>query len=406
MKTNDLIKSKNDCCGCGLCANKCPKGAIQMKEDEFGFFFPEIDEKKCVDCKSCKLNCVYQNLNIVEEKAFAQKAYISYCKDLNSLLSSSSGGVFGSVAYNFIKSGGIVYGCSMEYENELTPKHIRVTQINDLEKLKGSKYVQSSIFDVFSKIKDDLKNGNEVLFSGTPCQVASIKKYTQSIKSGHLYTMDIICHGTPSIKIFRDYIKVLEKKLNGKIINFVFRDKTNGWGCNAKVYYIDKKGKHHEKLIPSYLSSYYNHFLKSNIYRDNCYSCKYANNNRVGDITIGDYWGVEKEHSDLMKQNGGVIDSKKGVSCLLVNTDDGSNLLEKYGTDLQLFDTSFDKISAHNEQLNNPTTPKGDREKIMGDYKKHGYEYIDTEFNKKLSLKSKIKKHIPISIYKLKNKIK
>lgn len=408
MKSNNLVKNKKYCCGCGLCMSKCPKKAISMVEDETGFLFPKIDESKCVDCHVCVINCPYQNNNNnVSEEPYNQQCFLAYNKNFSSLMNSSSGGVFGALAENFINSGGIVYGCSMEYKEKLIPKHIRVNNLNDLEKLKGSKYVQSSIFETFSLIKDDLINNKNVLFSGTPCQVAAVKKATQNIKSGNLYTIDIICHGTPSVKLFQDYISVLEKKLNGKIYNFVFRDKSiRGTGFNVKIFYKDKNGKKHIKFLPSILSSYYDYFLKYNIYRENCYSCKYASKNRVGDITIGDYWGAELEHPEFMKNNGGKIDIRNGVSCLLVNSNKGEELFKKYKNDLIFFESSFDKIAAHNGQLNAPSVPKGNRLEILNDYEKYGYEYINDKFEKNLSLKNKLKMYVPTFVYKIKRKFK
>lgn len=386
-----LFNNKRDCAGCSACMNICPKQAITMKKDENGFIYPFIDESKCIKCGMCKKVCSYQN---DKEENKIIKTYASVSKDDNLLKKSSSGGIFGTIAKSFINNSGVVYGCSMEYkDNFLTPMHIRVDNLNDLEKLQGSKYVKSEINFTYQNIKNDLKENNKVLFSGTPCQIAALKSYLKisRVNTNNLFTIDIICHGTPSTKFFQDYVKFLEKKNRRKLVNLMFRDKKYGWNLKGTAFYKGTDNKILEKIFYNKLSSYYNYFLTSKTYRENCYSCKYANSQRVGDITIGDFWGIETEHSEYLKENGGVLQINKGVSCILVNTIQGKSLLKNYGKDLILLDSTFEKAAKTNKQLNHPCNMPGEREKIMKIYREKGYEAVDEYYQKSQGLKQKIR---------------
>lgn len=233
-----LFDDKSKCSGCEACKNICPQNAISMEIDEYGFIYPKINHDKCVKCGLCKRVCAYQKEN-TENEYIQVYAAMTHKEDI--LMKSASGGVFGTIAEEFLNDEGIVYGCSMEIENDvITPKHIRITDKNDLEKLQGSKYVKSKINDVYTNVEEDLKNNKKVLFSGTPCQVDALKSYLKlkNAKLDNLYTIDLICHGTPSTKMFQDYVKKYEKALNGKIINIKFRDKKIGKYSLHRYYNI------------------------------------------------------------------------------------------------------------------------------------------------------------------------
>lgn len=384
MTQEELTSNKSKCCGCGACVNICPKKAISMQEDEYGFLYPVIDKNKCINCGLCKNNCAYQN---TVEASKPKNCYISASKDKDIKMKSASGGIFATIASNFIKDGGIVYGCSMEYDkNTLNPIHIRVSDISDLHKLQGSKYVQSSMIDIYSSVKKDLKNNCPVLFSGTPCQIASLKFYLNKYDLSNLYTIDIICHGTPSARFFQSYIQYLEKKHSYHVKKFVFRDKTKGWSLKGKITF-EKNKKIKNKYVYANLSSFYNLFLNAKIYRENCYTCKYATKNRVGDLTIGDFWGAEYEHSDILNNHNSSIKERSGISCILQNSEKGNYLLKKYGGNIEIFKSDFNKISKYNKQLVEPCSLSPDRKKIMEDYKNGGYELVEKNYMKKLGMK-------------------
>lgn len=376
-KTSRIINlyiDKSDCCGCGACMNICPKQAISMQPDEYGFIYPEIDENICINCGLCKKVCGYQAEVTVPQ---TKDTYVAVAKNRKILETSASGGVFAALATEVINKGGVAFGCSMEREkHELIPKHIMVDNLDDLIKLQGSKYVQSYIGDTYALAKKELEQGRLVLFSGTPCQIDGLKYYLMK-NYDNLITVDLICHGVPSAQMFQYYISVLEKKLKRQVVDFKFRDKSKGWGLNAKVIYEKDK-----ELLSNSLScensSYYSLFLNSEIYRENCYSCKYANKNRVGDLTIGDFWGIENEHHQYLKS----IDISKGVSCVIVNNTHGAAMLRDLCKNIQLLPSEFEKAARSNTQLNHPSNRSERREIVLDIYSNGGYAAVEKWYKK------------------------
>lgn len=268
----------------------------------------------------------------------------------------------------------------------------------------GSKYVQSDTSKTFSAVENELKNNNKVLFSGTPCQVAALKSYLQK-DFENLFTIDLICHGVPSQKLFNDYLhnNIAE---NETIKEFVFRDKTKGIVFTSKlVTEINSKLK--TRYIHQGTSSFYYNFLRGSIYRDSCYECKFACKNRVGDITIGDFWGVKTNQNSIIDNN---FDPEKGISCILVNTNQGKEFIEKYAKNLHIKNTKFAIIAMDNEQLKNPSKPSADRNALLEAYKNEGYTAIEEDFRKAVGNQyyiSKLKSKIPAGLKKkLKSVIK
>lgn len=400
-----VYDNKKDCCGCACCVNICPKNAIYMKEDEYGYKYPTIDKDICINCGLCKNVCKYQKEG--KELHQCQKVYAAITENKEIIKKSASGGIFANIAKNFIEDNGVVYGCAMNYrENKLYVEHIRIDKTSDLIKLQGSKYVQSNIEKIYVKIENDLKQNKKVLFSGTPCQVDAIKEYLKKKNIGNvenLYCIDIICHGVPNHKMFNEYIKLLEKKYKGKIIDFRFRHKTKKGGKNALAKVEKKNGVIKNIIIPAYKSSFYQLFLDSETLRENCYECPYALSQRIGNITIGDYWKIEIEHKNEIDEKH--IDINNGVSCVLVNTEKGNCLINKYGNDLNYIDSDFEKVSKHNKQLVGPSKEKN-REKILKLYKENKYKSIDKYYWKK-NLKKIVMKKLWYKVpFKIRTKIK
>lgn len=379
MKSHELVKDKLSCCSCACCVDVCPKRAITMKPDEYSFLYPQINEELCVNCGLCKKKCAYQNIISAEKP---KEVYAAVTIENEILNKSASGGVFASVARKFIEDGGIVFGAAFEHIDDFVVKHIEVSNITDLQKLQGSKYVISNTEGIFLRIKKLLNESKKVLFSGTPCQVASLKEYIG--QSEALTTIDIICHGVPSMKMLSDYLIEKEKKLQGKIVDFIFRDKTFGNGYRINAIY-EKQGKIQNQLEMVHTSSYYRYFLTSEIFRENCYSCKYANTKRYSDLTIGDYWGIEKALPDEVEK--GLFSENKGVSCILVNTNKGNELLRNYGQLLYLSKSIFELVSKGNKQLIKPSTHSKLRDDIMNEYKLYGYKGIERLFRRRLGIK-------------------
>jgi hypothetical protein len=199
----------------------------------------------------------------------------------------------------------------------------------------------------------------------------------------NLYTIDIICHGVPNARMFNDYLKVLDKRLGGRVTDFRFRDKANGWGKTAKIVY-EKNGHEEVTIFNHEHSSYYGLFMKSSIHRENCYSCKYACSHRVGNLTVGDFWGIEKEHPEYLKQNGGRITLSDGVSCIMVNNEHGEQLINKFGNEIIIENSDFNKAAIANTQLREPSERNLQREVILENYRNKGYVFLDKQFNRQM----------------------
>lgn len=395
-----LFEEEKECCGCGACSNICSKNAIAMKENSQGFLFPQVDYSLCIGCGVCKKVCQFSNEERYENKV--KSAWVAAAFDKDIVRNSASGGLFALSAKYILEQGGVVFGCSMEIVNgNLRPMHIAIDDEKDLIKLQGSKYVQSFIDDSYSKVKTYLNEGKKVLFSGTPCQVSGLYGFLGK-KYDNLFTIDIICHGVPSASFFQGYITELEKKLNGKITDFKFRDKTNGWGLEGKAIYFDMVGNVKNMMVQVGLSSYYKLFLDSSVYRESCYNCVYANGERCSDITIGDYWKIGQQHPEVLTENGGNIDEQSGVSCILVNTEDGEAFLKKIAKGLNMHESSFEKVAKINDQLNRPSLKNNQHDEIMNLYETSGYTAVEQWYNKKLG----VKKYFYYIWYKLPKKIR
>ena len=373
----ELFAEKKDCCGCGACMNICPKTAIHMGKDEYGFVYPKIDTEKCVECGACKQVCAFQN---EPTRRQPQRVYAIVSKNNDLVKKSASGGLFGTMAVQVLEQGGCVYGAVMQHEeHELHIRHVCCETKAELYHLQGSKYVQSSLGNIFKDVQKKLKNDIFVLFSGTPCQVDALKSYLRK-DYPNLLTVDIICHGVPSEQFFNDYIHYTEKKIGGEISEFKFRDKSAGWGLNAKVKYTNDKGENADYSVSYLDSSYYDLFLSAKIYRENCYKCPYATSNRCGDITIGDYWGIEDEHPETLEQNGGRLSEKNGISVSLINSDKGIAFFDEIKEQFDYYESTFEKAAKRNTQLVHPVKLTKARKKVLEMYRKWGYGTVEFYF--------------------------
>lgn len=298
------IKDKADCCGCTACASRCPKNAITMEPDTLGFKYPKVDLDKCIDCGLCEKVCAFndnydKSLNLKEPEIYAARH-----KDIHEIETSRSGAAFIAISDYILENGGIVYGVG--YKDHFRVAHKRATTKEERNEFKGSKYVQSDLDGIFRQVKEDLKQGNTVLFSGTPCQTAGLNSYIGKKFRENLVLVDIVCHGVPSPYIWQDYLTYLENKYKSKIIKVNFRDKSRiGWSGHIESFVFANKNKV-ELDVFKYL------FGKNIMLRSSCGSCVFTNFNRPSDITIGDYWGWEKISKDFNDDN-------KGCSLLFIN---------------------------------------------------------------------------------------
>lgn len=309
MKNISRIKEK--CVGCKSCEQSCPKHCISMVENKEGFWYPFIDEKNCIECELCLKKCPVENMDFHRKEP--QKVWAWRNKNDADIMRSASGGAADSAAKTVLQMGGVIYGAA--YDEQLTVEHIEVTDDVEREKLQSSKYVQSDLKDSYSKVKKQLWKGKMVLFTGTPCQIAGLYAFLGGDQE-NLYTLDLICHGVPSPKFFKKYLEYQKEQMGDRVIYFNFRSKDKrGWGTQ---YLLKTKTKTKTKLLS--LDRYGKHFMDGDCYRESCYQCAYANTSRVGDLTVGDFWGIGKSHPDF--------NSLKGVSSVFVNTKKGERLFE------------------------------------------------------------------------------
>lgn len=323
------ITDKSRCCGCEACRSVCPKNCISMKADKEGFMYPQVDLSRCIDCKLCEEVCP------VLHPASSTKAPLAYAginNNTNIRLQSSSGGIFTLIAEQILQKNGVVFGaCFDEHWNVIH----RYTETKEgLSRFRGSKYVQSHIGDSFLQAKRFLDEGKKVLFSGTPCQIAGLKNFLRKPYQ-NLLTVDVVCHGVPSPKVWQKYLhesvcKVYHIRqsssfpLADKVTDINFRSKEKGW----KTYHIKIEYQNGKKeRAPFYNNTYMNVFLSNLSLRPSCYACPAKLYHTQSDITLADFWGIDRLHSEM--------DDDKGCSLLLVHNAHALSLLKSLDCQLQ-----------------------------------------------------------------------
>ena len=380
---NNISKlNKNKCTGCRMCEQLCPVNAIDMVENKEGFIEPRLNESKCINCGVCAKRCPQLNdINFYNDHLSNEEVYAAKNKNRDEQLVSSSGGIFSVIANYVLENNGVVYGAT--FNDKMEVEHIGINNKNDIEKLRQSKYVQSNTRNTFKEVKTNLNNAKLVLYTGTPCQIAGLKSFLEN-EYDNLITVDIVCHGVPSPKLFKKYIKWLEDKNKSKIKKYEFRNKQKfEWG--------GLRGK-------NTLDPYYKTFLNALNYREVCYNCKYANEKRISDITIADYWGVNKEHPEFFDE--------KGVSAVFINSNKGKKYFEKVKENIVTIETTKDKVSKQNLNLKKPSERKEIRDKIYKDIDEMSFEeYMNTRLCFKKELKDIVKSKIPPVIKKKIKKI-
>ena len=350
----NVVVSKK-CCGCNACLNICPQNAISVKENEQGFLYPCIDKEKCTHCGLCEKICPVVNpdfSNTKHPECFAAMAEDELRKK------SSSGAIFPVLAKYVIENGG--YVCGAAYTEDFSVEHVIINNEKDLARLKGSKYIQSNIKDCFSKIKDILKTGKQVLFTGSPCQVAGLKNFLQKDYE-NLFCVDLLCHGVPSVKIFQKYLK--EMFPDEKIEEYTFRDKSQGW----HTYYSKIKSDINQHFVHMTDNSYVKGFLYNLFLRESCYKCPFATIPRQGDITIGDFWGIE--NYDI------TLDDDKGTSVVLINNRKGQDFFKKIKNELKTCKNMPLKYAVkHNLNLRKPSKASPQHKQFLRCFNKYTFK--------------------------------
>lgn len=329
-----------------------------MEYDEEGFLYPTVDIALCVDCKLCEKICPNTvRDNMASDTRTPQKVLAARNKNVKILESSSSGAIFLPIAEEILNQGGIVYGA--EYDENLAVVHRGETTANGARKFCGSKYVQSDIRGIYREIKSYLHNGYPILFSGTPCQVEGLKQFLKK-PYDNLLTVDILCHGVPSPMVFADYVNFIRKKSFGSLIGIFMKDKTYGWGYqNLRLYYDNGISEFNSIISNLWLKIFYDHVAQ----RPSCHKCRFKNLYRPGDISIGDFWGIEKSHPEFT--------SSLGTSLLLINSANGAELWEKIKLQFDYLESNIDECMQPVLQYSVPEP--SDRSKFWEDYHKTGF---------------------------------
>ncbi len=344
-----------NCVGCGACKAVCKLDAVSITKNYGGFIKCYIDTNKCVNCGMCTKACPTINIPQKEspEEVFAFKAEDRIRKN------ATSGGVASAFAEKVINNGGAVYGASLDGNFNL--KHIRINRVEDIALIQGTKYIQSDMTGVFNNLKNDLESGKPVLFTGTPCQVASVKNFVSSKKLDiqNLYLCDIICHGVPSPKVFKDYIEWLGGTEKSKITKYYFRNKNFSWRGDSSSAETDTAEIKRNKNVSAFMNLYYG----NNITCDACFNCKFTSQDRVGDLTISDFWGIEKDNPDF--------EDKLGVSMVLVNSQKGKELFASL--DGKSVEANIE--NAKQPQLKKPVNKPDGYDAFWKIYKENGIDY-------------------------------
>lgn len=338
----DIVKNKADCCGCYACYNICPVNAIDMCSDEEGFWYPVILQDRCINCQQCEKVCpTYNKPDIFSAKS----AFGCYANNEEELMSSSSGGVFSVMARKILSCGGIVCGAAFNEDMEVV--HTIIDKENDLSKIKGTKYVQSRIGNVYFELEQYLEKGKQVLFSGTPCQVAGLKSYLKK-EYENLLCIDLICHGVPSPEIWKRYLREI---LNGTKAKYVtFRNKKMGIS-NITLDYELENG---EVIQERYSESLYIKGFIQNLYlRPSCFKCNFKGTDRCSDMTIGDFWAMREYHPDEYQENG--------VSAVIIHSEKAEKLFSKVSADMKVVQATPDEIGCWNECLFASVQPNSKR---------------------------------------------
>lgn len=359
----------DQCTGCSACANICPFQCIEMQSDERGFLIPQIKTEKCVECGKCRKVCPVLNPVLLNEP----KQVLAACsRDIVDRDKSASGGLASVFYKEILQNGGIAYGVVMNEDHYAV--YERIENEKQIDFFRGSKYTGSLMNDVYLKVRKDLKNNKKVLFIGMSCQIAGLLNFLEEKYKENLLVIDILCHGMPSHKYFKEYIEILENKKGEKIKEISFRDNNIfRLKCQFSDSSYERKGRY---------DGYYAGYTSMLFYRDSCYSCPYATIERNSDITLADFWGCEKEEN--------LQPAEKGISMVLLNTEKGERFFQAVEKDINYVEKTVEKALQTNEQLNRPSPIHELRGMFMQVYAQEGFEQASKKVIRKVIVKNRI----------------
>ena len=350
-----VINNKYKCCGCSACAQRCPKQCITLHSDEEGFLYPKVNLDNCIDCGLCEKVCPV--LNQTEER-LPLEVFAAKNPNEEIRMESSSGGIFTQLAEQIIDTGGVVFG--VKWNEHFEAVHAYTDTKEGLAVFRGSKYVQSQVGDTFKQTEHFLKEGRQILYSGTPCQIAALKLFLRK-NYENLITVDVVCHGVPSPKIWREYLNSLQIL---DISSISHKDKTTGW----RSYSFSIKNKEGDFIYKERASQnkYLKAFVKNYILRPSCFACPSKAGKSKSDITLADYWGVEK----IVPK----IHDNKGISFVCINTPKGEKLFNQLN--VELIQADYYKSIPFNSCIIKSTTEPNDRQEFWMNYNEKGIKSL------------------------------
>lgn len=366
IKLEEIMNSPV-CYGCGACVSTCPSEAICMRTDKKGFSRPEILESKCTGCNLCYQACPAVKTNrdaLFSAGPGSAKAVLSVRNRNNDIRkNSSSGGLFTALSDYVLAQGGIV--CGAVWRDGLSVGHICAANTEDRNRMRQSKYVQSDMGSCFREIRTHLNSGKTVLFTGTPCQAGGLRLFLGDTDTRNLILCDVLCGGNVSPGLFKDYISYIEKIKKDQAVSVCFRTKKYGWKehhicvkLRNKVY--EGARRENEPFFSLYLGKY--------SIRDSCFSCGFASAERITDITMGDFWGIDKVEPE--------IDDDMGISLAIVNTEKGARLMESIASQIYAEERNIDMAAPRQINLRSVPVPPKKRDLFWDEYASRGGFYV------------------------------
>jgi len=381
------IKEKKDCTGCYACSNICPENCINMKIDNEGFWYPAVDYGKCIQCKKCLKVCSVINKFTVNSEPVAFACY----NKINKIRSeSSSGGIFTVIAEKIIDNDGIVFGAG--FDLNFGVKHSYAQKIEELSKFRGSKYVQSFIGEAYKQTEYFLKQGKQVLFTGTPCQIEGLKSFL-GLEYDNLLCMDIVCHGVPSPKVWKKYVKFREKKAGSSVKEIFFRNKNIGWKRYSMMFIFKNNTKYCKTMDKDLFMKA---FLKNICLRPSCYNCIFKTLQRQSDITLADFWGIQNILPEM--------DDDKGTSLVFINSLKGQAVIEEIKDRIVYKEVNIDQAVKYNSSAVESAEYNINREDFFEELDKLPFDLLVKKYCKE-PLDVRIKKSMKRSAYTVVKKI-
>lgn len=384
------LVNKEKCTGCSACVSVCPKSCLKIVRNVDGFCFPQFVTDKCVNCGVCQKICPV--INPKESPEQITMAYAAFTKDSNVRMQSSSGGIFSEISVEMLNQGGVVYGAA--HDNQFRVIHKCIKNNADLPVLRGAKYAQSDLGNCFLDVQERLKNGQQVLFSGTPCQVAGLKSFLQQ-DYDELLCVDFVCHGIPSPMVWEKYVQYRAHLDNNNVFpkHINLRSKESGWSrYSYSVAFDYADGKRY--ISSNGNDAFMRLFVGDYILRESCSNCQFKGYDRVSDITLGDFWGIW----DVAP----AMDDNKGTSLVLVHSSKGEDVLKSISDKIKYKQVTLEEASRMNPSLLKSSVHQPGREKMLNVIAENGFQavlpLVSTQDSKKKTVLGTVKQLIKKSL--------